>query len=215
MYFKVLFSKKAGLGSLWCYEISVKMWPKSWGQSQYAGPSSVCVCKSCDCVCGAGWFWGMLVAGLKCVAWHTHLFLIWLPHVDMLPTLWGTLSLSLLSVVCSLWLLYLLACQSAPSPKLEYMEISQWCHCLSTWIYTCHSKSCLSISVLRAGEYKKRNSLYYIGSETAQLRSSWEIVELSLCCWLTQLNNITATLFLNEKKKCTIKKFFFEEGSHF
>lgn len=39
----------------------------------------------------------------------------------------GMTSLSLLSTVCSLWLLYLLACQSADpsSSKLKYLEIMQ------------------------------------------------------------------------------------------
>lgn len=35
------------------------------------------------------------------------------PHVEVVPTLWGTPSHPL-SVVCALWLLYLLACQSVP-----------------------------------------------------------------------------------------------------
>lgn len=34
------------------------------------------------------------------------------PDVEVVPTLCGTPSLSPLLVVCSLWLLYLLACQS-------------------------------------------------------------------------------------------------------
>lgn len=36
------------------------------------------------------------------------------PHVEVVPTLWGTPSHPSLSVVCALWLLYLLACQSVP-----------------------------------------------------------------------------------------------------
>lgn len=45
------------------------------------------------------------------------------PHVEVVPTLWGTPSLSPLLVVCILWLLYLLACHSVP--KLVYLEIMQ------------------------------------------------------------------------------------------
>ena len=36
------------------------------------------------------------------------------PHVEVVPTLWGTPSLPPLRVVCSLLLLYLLACQFVP-----------------------------------------------------------------------------------------------------
>ena len=61
------------------------------------------------------------------MAWRTHLFLILFSPVGMFPTLWGIASLSLLSTVCPLWLLYLLACQ-APSPscpQIKYLEIMQ------------------------------------------------------------------------------------------
>lgn len=61
------------------------------------------------------------------MAWRTHLFLILFSLVGMFPTLWGIASLSLLSTVYPLWLLYLLACQcpSPSCPQLKYLKIMQ------------------------------------------------------------------------------------------
>lgn len=100
-----LFPKRAGLESRgWC-EISIKLWPRVSGNRL-----SVRVCESCGYVCGA-------VSSGECwlLAYNVWLGVLTyslfdFSYVEVVPALWGTPSLSPLSVLCSLWLLYLLAC---------------------------------------------------------------------------------------------------------
>jgi hypothetical protein len=125
----------------------VEAWPKSWGPCQQAQ----CVCLSVLWPCLWGWLVVRNVGSCLTLAW-----LGVLTYSLSCSPVWkcflhsGNNFLSLPSTVCSWWLLYLLACQSADpsSHKAYYLGIMQ----MVSECDTVTPRGVSVNSVLRAGD---------------------------------------------------------------
>lgn len=97
-------------------DLNIVVTKRQWEQAQK-------VCLLSGYVCGAGQFWRMLVSGLWCMAWCTHI-LFDFPFVEVVPTQWGTPSqspfLSGVFLVASVFV-----GMSVCPPKLEYLAVMQ------------------------------------------------------------------------------------------